>query len=120
ADVDDGHVILDARNGALHHLAFEGFVLAAEAFVEEGREIVAGRECRGRHECLVSCVFKLACRVPRHRGGASPADLVSCTAARAPCAGGVRWMLACGAQTKRRVRVPVLAGTPTRSRVKRA
>src|SRR6185369_1998524 len=54
ADVDDGHVVLDARDGALHHLAFKGFVFAAEAFVEEGREIVAGRECRGRHgfECL--------------------------------------------------------------------
>ena len=39
-----------AGDVALHHLAFEGFVLAAEAFVEEGREIVAGRECRGRHE----------------------------------------------------------------------
>ena len=35
---------------ALDHLAFEGFVFAAEAFVEQGREIVAGRKCRCRHE----------------------------------------------------------------------
>ena len=63
ADVDHGHVILDPRNGALHHLAFEGFVLAAEAFVEEGREIVAGRECRGRHKVCVSLSFNRACRV---------------------------------------------------------
>ena len=54
ADVNHGHVILDSRNGALHHLAFEGFVFAAEAFVEEGREIVAGRECGTCHEYRVS------------------------------------------------------------------
>src|SRR5206468_7606597 len=55
ANVDDRHVILDARDGALHHLAFEGFILAAEAFVEERREIVAGRESGGRHKvCRLS------------------------------------------------------------------
>ena len=34
-----------AGDGALDDLAFEGLVLAAERFVEERREIVAGRKC---------------------------------------------------------------------------
>src|SRR4029079_11830893 len=50
ADVDHGHVILDAAEDALQRVAFEGFVLAAKTFVEECREIVAGRECGGRHK----------------------------------------------------------------------
>src|SRR3954447_8048689 len=52
SDVDHRHVILDRGDGALHHLAFEGFVLAAKAFVEKSREIVAGRECRSRHKVV--------------------------------------------------------------------
>ena len=46
ADVDDGHVVLDRGDGAVDDAAFEAFVLAAEAFVEKRREIVAGREWR--------------------------------------------------------------------------
>ena len=49
AHIDHRHVVLDRGDGALDHLAFEGFVFAAEAFVEERREIVAGRKSRGRH-----------------------------------------------------------------------
>src|SRR5205085_11271226 len=56
-DVDHRHVVFDCGDYALHHLPFEGFVLAAEAFVEEGREIVARRECRGRHEDLGTSVL---------------------------------------------------------------
>ncbi len=56
SDVDHRHVVLDRGDGALHHLAFEGFVFAAEAFVEHGREIVAGREGRGCHKLCVSLV----------------------------------------------------------------
>ena len=54
ADVDHREVVLDPGDDALDDLAFEGFVLAAEAFVEQRREIVAGRKCRGRHKyvCL--------------------------------------------------------------------
>ena len=50
ADVDHREIVLDRGDLALDDLAFEGFVFAAKAFVEEGREIVAGRECRGCHK----------------------------------------------------------------------
>ena len=89
ADVDDGHVILDARDLARHHLAFEGFVLAAEAFVEEGREIVAGRECGCRHGCMCSFVFKLACRVAATMAGLHMRTWLHALPRRAPCRRGV-------------------------------
>jgi hypothetical protein len=67
--VDHRQVILDPSDRALHHLAFERFILAAEALVEKGREIVAGREGRGRHKVVVSRTFKSACRAaPPWRG----------------------------------------------------
>src|SRR5438046_2428675 len=75
ADVDHRQVILDPSDGALHHLAFKGFVLAAEAFVEKGLEIVAGREYCGRHKFYCLSYLNRACRVPRHHGEASHADL---------------------------------------------
>src|SRR5205085_3201352 len=86
-NVDHGHVVLDAGDGALHHLAFEGFILAAEAFVQELREIVTGREGRGRHK---KTVFQSSnsLAAPRHHGEASTADLVSFVAAAGPSRGG--------------------------------
>jgi len=125
SDVDHRKIILDARDDALHHLAFEGFVLAAEAFVEELREIVAGRECRGRHKvcCLSSSMGPRqstalvepirACRVPCHHGRASHADLVACTAAGAPCSGGVRRLPLAYEAPQANGRVAVPAGTGT-------
>ena len=50
AHVDHREVVLDRGHGALDDLALEGLVLAAEALVEERREIVAGRKCRGCHK----------------------------------------------------------------------
>ena len=55
SDVDDRQIVFDRGDVALDDLAFEGLVLAAEAFVEEGREIVAGRES-GSHR---NCSFRL-------------------------------------------------------------
>jgi hypothetical protein len=52
ADVDDGHVVLDTGDGALDDAAFEAFVLAAERFIEERREILAGRVCRSGHKVM--------------------------------------------------------------------
>jgi hypothetical protein len=50
ADVDDGHVVLDRGDGPFDDPAFEAFILAAEGFIEECREIVAGRHCRSGHK----------------------------------------------------------------------
>ena len=47
-DVDDGHVVLDAGHGAMHHAALEA-VGVAERFVQHRREIVAGRHYLGCH-----------------------------------------------------------------------
>ena len=108
------YVILDARDGALHHLALKGFVLAAEAFVEEGREIVAGRECRGRHECVVLSVQS---GLPR---GAPPWRTFTCgpgsnAQPRQPHAGAASvWK---PSHAKERVPVPALPGHRTRSQV---
>ena len=57
ADVDDGHVVFDAGDGAFDDLAFKAFVFAAEMFVEERREIVAGGICRSGHKKSVLLVL---------------------------------------------------------------
>jgi hypothetical protein len=75
AHVDYRHVVFDAGNDALDHLAFERLVLAAEAFVEHGLEVVAGGEYRGRHKISVSRTIQRACRAG-HRGRLQYADLV--------------------------------------------
>ena len=49
ADVDDGHVVFDAGDGALDDAAFEAVVAPPSDFVEERREIVAGGICRSGH-----------------------------------------------------------------------
>src|SRR3546814_4284726 len=49
-DVDDGEVVLDRGDGAFDDLAFKAFILAAEGFIQESREIVAGWVCRSGHK----------------------------------------------------------------------
>src|SRR3546814_17959091 len=48
-DVDDGEVVLDRGDGAFYDLAFKPLLLAAEAFIQESRQIVAGWVCRSGH-----------------------------------------------------------------------
>ena len=102
ADVDDGHVVLDRGDGALDDPAFEAFILAAEGFVEQRREIVAGRHCRGGHKLRTSFTYRSA---PRVRKGARAGPELF--AAAAPCrmrrpSGGGEW----SRKAKRRVKRP--------------
>src|SRR3546814_2233596 len=48
-DVDDGQVVLARGDGAFADLAFNTFILAAEGFTTESREIVAAWVCRRGH-----------------------------------------------------------------------
>ena len=91
-DVDHREVVLDRGDDALDDLAFEGLVLAAEDFVEQRREIVAGRKCRGGHKVCSLRNSQLGLPRGRHHGEPSHADLVKCTAAAAPCRRGILWV----------------------------
>ncbi len=61
-DVDDGEVVFDRGDDALDDLAFEGFVFAAEGFIEKRREIVAARKCRAGHKKMCLSNFRFTCR----------------------------------------------------------
>src|SRR4029078_2911347 len=94
--------------------AFEGFVLAAEALVEQRGKIVAGRECGGRHKRRVSCNFKFACRAaPPWRGFNSGPGFMHCRRGvvpkRRPSGGDPR---TARSHAKKRVPAPVVSGTP--------
>ena len=52
-DVDDGHVVFDGGNGAVHHATLET-VGAAEHLIEHRGEIVAGGEGLGSHKVRYS------------------------------------------------------------------
>ncbi|HKP33175.1 MAG TPA: hypothetical protein VJT70_00155, partial [Sphingomicrobium sp.] len=88
-------------------------VLAPEAFVEKGREIVAGREGRGRHKVVVSRTFKSACRAAPPWRGSNMRTWFNALPARAHPETASCLRLRCGQpHDKKRVPAPAIPGSP--------